>query len=120
MDSECRSGGQACQEGQSSLKDKEVRGSHLCLVAPVRDKPPSEPGVIVHLWNSSTWDVEAVGSRVQLCSELKVSLGYKSLAQQTNRLPSLCPSQVSWYPQRNSILQQLGTAIALAISSQLS
>lgn len=80
MDSECRGGGQACQEGQSSLKDEEVRGSHLCLMAPVRGKPPSEPGVIFHLWNPSTWDVEVVGSRVQLCSELKVSLGYKSLA----------------------------------------
>lgn len=38
--------GQACQEGQSSLKDEEVEGSRLCLVALVRGKPLSEPGVI--------------------------------------------------------------------------
>lgn len=80
MDSECQGRGQACHEGQSSLTDEEVEGSHLCLVAPVRGKPPLEPGVIVHLWNPRTWDVEARGSRVQLRSELKVSLDYKRRA----------------------------------------
>lgn len=101
-DSKCRGRGQACQEGQSSLKDEKVKGSRLCLVALVRGKPLSEPGVIVHLWNPSTWDVEAGGSRV---SEFKGSPGLQKTGVASKQTPSTVPSQASWYLHRKSILQ---------------